>query len=347
MIEIDGSYGEGGGQVLRTALTLALMTGQTLRIVNIRAGRKKPGLRPQHLQAVEASVKISQGSAEGARLGATEILFHPGQIKAGKYQFDIGTAGATSLVLQTIFLPLCLAGDSKNTSTLTITGGTHVPWSPCFHYLDLQWLHFLQRIGLDAELGLEQAGFYPQGGGRLKASLRPIEQLLPLNLVERGDLRQIRGLSAVANLPRDIAKRQRQRVVSRLGASYPLNDIRTVQLPSHFKGTFLLLLAEFEQGQACYFGLGAPGKRAEVVADEAIDELEAFMASDGAIDQYLADQILLPLAFAEGPSKFRASKVTQHLLTHAEIIQQSLPVKINISETGIVAILPNTLIPNP
>jgi RNA 3'-terminal phosphate cyclase (ATP) len=344
MIKIDGSYGEGGGQVLRTALTLALMTGQSLRIDNIRAGRKKPGLRPQHLQAVKSCVKISQGSADGARLGAFEILFRPGKIRAGRYHFDIGTAGATSLVLQTVFLPLCLAGTSGKKSRLTITGGTHVPWSPCFHYLDLQWLSFLRQMGLDAELSLEQAGFYPQGGGRLQASLRSVGWLRPLNLLERGPMRQIRGVSAVANLPRDIAKRQRQRVVSRLGASYPLNDIRTVQLSSHFKGTFLLLLAEFEHGQACYFGLGAPGKRAEAVADEAIDELEAFLSSDGVIDPYLADQLLLPLVFADGPSKIRTSKVTQHLLTNAEIIQQFLPLEINIdgqlNQAGTVSIDP-------
>jgi len=344
MIEIDGSYGEGGGQVLRTALTLAILTGQDLRIANIRAGRKKPGLRPQHLQAVEACAKISQGTAEVARIGATEIIFRPGQVKAGKYNFDIGTAGATSLVLQTVFLPLSLFGDPQKSSRVTIRGGTHVPWSPCYHYLELQWLPCLRQMGLDADLKFEQAGFYPQGGGRIRATIRHADHVQPIQRIEREALRHIRGISAIANLPRNIAKRQRQRVVSRLGAKYPLNDIRTLQLPARFKGTFLLLLAEFEHGQACFFGLGAPGKRAEIVADEAIDEMEAFMSSDGAIDPYLTDQVLLPLALASGPSEVSTSKVTQHLLTNAEIIRQFLPVEItihgNLNESATISIKP-------
>lgn len=327
MIEIDGSFGEGGGQVLRTSLALSVITGKELRIVNIRAGRKKPGLRPQHLKSVEAAAMISGATMDGPKIGSSQITFLPGDVKPGNFHFDIGTAGATSLVLQTIFLPLVMA---QRKSTVTVTGGTHVPWSPCFHFLDWQWLNFLRKMSLDAEFRLEQAGFYPQGGGKIKATISPGEQFKPLNIVERGKLKQIRGISAVANLPRDIAKRQRQRVVSRLGSKYPLNDIRNVQLPSRFKGTVMLLLAEFEHSQCCYFSLGAPGKRAEFVADEAIDALEEFMVSDGAIDQYLADQLLLPLAFASSPSTLRTSKVTQHLLTNAEIIRKFLHVDIRI-----------------
>lgn len=342
MIEIDGSLGEGGGQVLRTALTLSVLTGKEMRIVNIRAGRKKPGLRPQHLKSVEAAAKISGASVDGTKIGSPRITFHPGDIKPGSYHFDIGTAGAASLVLQTIFLPL---GMAKKKSSITVTGGTHVPWSPCFHYLDWQWLAFLRQMGFDADLMLNLAGFYPQGGGKFRASIRPVEQIQPLQVMERGKLKQIRGLSAVANLPKEIAKRQRQRVVRRLGSKYPLNDIRNIQLPSRFKGTVMLLLAEFEHSQCCYFGLGAPGKRAEIVADEAVDALEEFMTSDGVIDQYLADQLLLPLAFASGPSTLRTSKVTQHLLTNAEIIKIFLPIDIivqgRINSSGLVTVIPN------
>ena len=344
MIEIDGSYGEGGGQILRTCLTLSVITGQSVRIVNIRAGRKKPGLRPQHLKSVEASAKISSALVDGARIGAMEISFWPNETKAGKYHFDIGTAGATSLVLQTIFLPLSMAGTAGRKSTLTITGGTHVPWSPCFHYLDWHWLFYLRKMGFDADLTLEQAGFYPQGGGRIRATLQPVDRIQPLKLTKRGRLLQIRGISAVANLPDEIAKRQRLKVVSSLGAKYPLNDIRNVQLRSRFKGTVMLLLAEFEHSQCCYFSLGAAGKRAEVVADEAVDALEESMSTDGAIDPFLADQLLLPLAFASGPSSLRTSKVSQHLLTNAEIIRRFLPVEININAqlgaAGLVEIIP-------
>jgi len=341
MIEIDGSRGEGGGQVLRSSLTLSVMTGQPLRIFNIRARRKKPGLRAQHLKAVQAAASICSASVEGARMGATELVFQPNELTAGKFHFDIGTAGSTSLVLQTIFLPLTQA---ERASTVAITGGTHVSWSPCFHYLDLLWLPYLRQMGIEAELVMDQAGFYPQGGGRIRAKIQPSQELKPLILTERGKLRQIRGISATANLPGDIAKRQRQRVVSRLGSKYLLNDIRIVQFPARFKGTVMLLLAEFEYSQCCYFALGAPGKRAEVVADEAVDAIEEFMVRDGAIDQYLADQLLLPLAFADSPSVLRTSKVTQHLLTNAEVIRAFLPTEIKIDgqlgEPGMIEVLP-------
>ena len=341
MIEIDGSRGEGGGQVLRSSLTLSVMTGQPLRIYNIRAKRKKPGLRAQHLKAVQAASAICAADVEGAKMGATELVFEPGEIIGRNLHFDIGTAGSTSLVLQTILLPLSRANKA---SSVTITGGTHVSWSPGFHYLDWHWLQYLRQIGIEAQLTMELAGFYPQGGGRIRAKIHPAQLIEPLTLVERGKLRQIRGISATANLPRDIAKRQRQRVVSRLGSKCPLNDIRNVQFPARFKGTVMLLLAEFEHSQCCYFALGAPGKRAEVVADEVVDQIEEFMDSDGAIDQYLAAQLLLPLAFANGPSMLRTSKLTQHLLTNAEVIQAFLPTEIKIDgqlgEPGLVEITP-------
>ncbi len=341
MIQVDGSRGEGGGQILRSSLTLSVMTGQPARITNIRAKRKKPGLRAQHLQAVQAAAKICKATVEGAHLGATELVFEPGEISGGKFLFDIGTAGSTSLVLQTILLPLTQAGRK---STVTITGGTHVNWSPCFHYVDWHWLQYLRQMGILVEMNMDVAGFYPQGGGRIWAKIQPTGPINPLSLTERGRLCQIRGISGTANLPRDIAKRQRQRVVSRLGSKYPLNDIRTVQFPSRYKGTLMLLLAEFEHSQCCYFALGAPGKRAEVVADEVVADIEEFMTSDGAIDQFLADQLLLPLTFANGTSRLHTSKVTQHLLTNVEVIQAFTPAEIKIDgqlgEPGLVEVVP-------
>ncbi len=341
MIQIDGSFGEGGGQILRSSLALSILTGEELRIVNVRANRSKPGLRPQHLAAVEASAKASKASLRGASIGSMELVFCPDRITAGKYHFDIGTAGSTALVLQTIFMPLIQA---QSASTVTITGGTHVRWSPCFHYLDWHWLYFLRQIGVKATLTMEQAGFYPRGGGRIRARLQPAAGLRPLNLTERGDLLQIRGISASANLPAHIARRQRQRVVSRLGHKVPLNDIRTVKLPSPVKGTVMLLLAEYEQAQACVFALGELGKRAETVADEAVDAWVRFDRSGAAVDRYLADQLLLPLALASGVSTLHTAEVTQHLLTNAEVIRSFLPVGIDIDgqlgQPGVVKVLP-------
>ncbi len=327
MIEIDGSIGEGGGQVLRTSLSLSLITSQAIKIWKIRAGRKPAGLRPQHLKSVQAVKEISGGTVSGAEIGSTLVEFTPGSVKPGKYTFDISTAGSTSLLLQAIFLPLSLVdGHSK----ITIYGGTHVPWSPCFHYLAWHWLPYLSQMGFNHEISLDLAGYYPKGGGKISVDIFPHEKLIPINLVHRGKVKEIRGVSAVSNLPRKIAERQRNQVLKRLGSRYPLNDIRIKDLPSNYKGTLLLLLVSCEYSRACFFGLGELGKPAEQVADEAVDSMLAYLDTDGAIDPYLADQLLLPLAVIKEPSKLSTSKVTSHLFTNARIIQRFLPVDIRI-----------------
>lgn len=346
MLYIDGSQGEGGGQVLRSALTCSILSGQPFHITNIRSRRSKPGLLAQHLKAVDAAAAISQAEVDGAYLHSEELGFSPGEIRSGRYHFDIGTAGAATLVLQTVFLPLSFAASA---STITIQGGTHVPWSPCFHYLDLHWMPYLTGVGYDAHLILEQAGFYPRGGGRIDATIRPAGGIHSLCLEERGDLLRISGISAVSNLHPSIAKRQKQQAILRLlkapwKNSKPEMHIRIAQLPSPAKGTLLLLLAEFEGGQCCYYSLGEIGKPAERVADEAVDALVGFLATDGAIDQYLADQLMLPLCFAQSESKFRTSQITQHLLTNADIISAFLPVQIEINgvsgKPGSICIMP-------
>jgi RNA 3'-terminal phosphate cyclase (ATP) len=340
MIAIDGSLGEGGGQVLRTALTLSVITGTPVRVTNIRAGRPKSGLRAQHLKAVEAAQAVSNAQVQGASMGSTLLEFQPGSIQPGRFRFDIGTAGSTSLVLQTVFLPL---SQTAGPSTITITGGTHVPWSPCFHYLDLHWLSYMHQIGFSAQLTLELAGFFPAGRGSIQANITPAEKIRPLSLMERGVLRRISGLSGVANLSPKIAIRQRDQAYQRL-KDLPSAQIDTIALPARVKGTFLLLLAEFEHTQFCTFALGKRGKPAEQVADEAVDALDAFLASDGAVDHYLADQLLLPLAIADGVSQIRTAKVSGHLTTNAEVIRRFLPVHIEfegqMGAAGLVHITP-------
>jgi RNA 3'-phosphate cyclase len=341
MIEIDGAKGEGGGQVLRSALTLSLMTDSHFRIQNIRARRSRPGLRPQHLASVMAAASVGQAQVEGARLGSREIEFRPSSIQPDSYHFEIPTAGSTSLVLQTVFLPLSTA---ESPSEIGIVGGTHVPWSPSFHYLDLNWLPAMRALGFRASLELELAGFYPQGGGLIRASVQPVRRIAPLQGIHRGDLLRLRGLSTVSNLPEGIAERQRDRAVQRLADLDRQVEIEIQTLPSPGKGTHLLLQAEFESGQACYFGLGARGKPAERVADEAIDALHAFLNGGGAVDEYLADQLLLPLAFADGDSEFHTSKITQHLLTNAEVIRDfgaaEIGIRGELDQSGVVEIRP-------
>lgn len=316
-IAIDGSQGEGGGQILRSALTLSLLTGRPVHLFNIRARRSKPGLRPQHLAAVRAARRISNARVEGDEIGSRELRFRPGAVQPGRYHFDIGTAGSTSLVLQTVFLPLTRAGKR---SQVTIIGGTHVPKSPCFHFLAWNWLTVLHTLGFDAIIEMDRAGFFPRGGGQIRATISPSKHIAPLVWLSRGRLLQVRGLSAAANLPEHVARRQRQRAVARLGARYPLNDIRKAALPAMGKGSVMLLLAECEHGRGCHFALGAPGKPAEVVADEAAEAMTEFLESDGCVDRFLADQLLLPLALAEGESRFRTERVTRHLLTNAAVL---------------------------
>lgn len=343
MITIDGSLGEGGGQVLRTCLSLSLITGQEFQIRNIRANRKRPGLRAQHLKAVEISAKIGKANVEGANLNSTSITFSPRKISPGRYSIDIGTAGSTSLVLQTIYLPLS-RGDVA--SSITLVGGTHSPWSPSFDFLRQHWMLFLEKIGFNLSLNLELAGFYPQGGGRIHAIIRPSGTISPLILTERGSLQRIRGVTFVSNLKRQIAERQRYRVVQRLGQHYPLDDIRVKEYPSKYKGTSICLICEFEQSQCCYFALGELGKPAESVADEVVDRIKVFLSTDTVFDEYLADQILLPLSLANSSSTFSTVKITSHILTNVEIIKTFLPVEINISgkidSPGIISINPTT-----
>jgi RNA 3'-terminal phosphate cyclase (ATP) len=332
MIEIDASFGEGGGQILRSALALSVITGQAMRLTNVRARRPQPGLKPQHLQAVKAAAQISAAQVEGAALGSQTLRFDPTGLQGGNYAFDIGTAGSTSLLLQTLYLPLSFA---DGPSRLTLSGGTHVPWSPCFHYLQWQWLPYLAAAGYHLECTLERAGFYPRGGGLLHADIVPSRHFSPLRLTERGRLLRIRGLSGVGRLDLSIAERQRKRAVDRLRELGVPLEIELVEMPAASPGTFIVLQAEFEGGRCCAFALGARHKPAEKVADEAAEELRADIDSGGAIDAWLADQLLLPLAFVPERSEFSVCRISRHLRTNAQLLGYFLPVAVEIEgETG-------------
>jgi len=343
LVRIDGSEGEGGGQMLRSALALSMVTGRPFEIVNIRAGRPKPGLRPQHLACVKAAAKICSANVEGASLGSQRLTFHPGPIRSGTFDFKIETAGSTSLVLHTVHLPLALA---PSRSILTLTGGTHVAFAPTFHFLERQWAVLMRRLGIDVELTLERAGYFPEGGGQIRAKVLPCPSVRPLSLGPRGPLQRLEGVSAVSGLPRSIAERQRNQALSRLEAAGLYAGIELADIPARGKGTFLLLLAAHEGGgRACYDALGAPKKRAETVADEACDALLRFLATRGAVDEHSADQLLLPLALASGPSEFHVPAISSHLVTNAQVIQRFIPVQITLSgapgSEGIVKITPS------
>ena len=339
-IEIDGAYGEGGGQILRTSLTLSALTGQPFTISNIRANRKQPGLRPQHLTAVQAIAQLTRAHVEGDSLNSQLLSFHPQDLCSGRYHFTIPTAGSLSLVAQSIFLPLCYASGG---SQVNLIGGTHVPFSPSFHYLTELWMPCMESLGYRGALLLEKAGFYPCGGGEVNLRVLSPKSLQPFTALNRGNLVQIRGLSGVANLDDSIARRQKHQALRQLRLLCPDTKIKTVQVPSPSKGTFILLKAMFDgDGWACFTALGAQGKRAEVVADEAVEEMLAFLQSNACVDHHLADQILLPLALISGISRFTTSRVTQHLLTNAHVIRRFLPCQIkiegNLGQPGVIQI---------
>jgi len=339
MIQIDGSLGEGGGQILRSGLTLSIITQQPFKISNIRANRKKPGLKPQHLKCVEAAAAISNAEISNTGIGLQTLTFKPNELAPGDYRFSIGTAGSTSLVLQTIYLPLALA---NQISRVVIMGGTHVPWSPVHHYLTFQWLIYLKKIGFNVHLKFVRAGFFPKGDGKIVAEISPPNQFSPLELMERGELIKIIGLSAVANLNINIAQRQKNQIEKRLKNSDYRFRIKVDEMRSKWKNTIVLLFAEFENGSGCFTSLGAINKRAERVADEAVNQLIEFLNSYGCIDKYLADQLILPLAIIQQKSIIHTAQVTKHLLTNIEVVKKFLDVKIKVEgelgEEGVVEI---------
>lgn len=322
MLEIDASMGEGGGQILRSALSLALVTRRPIRLTRVRARRPRPGLQAQHLKAVEAAAAVSAARVKGAEPGSQTLEFAPGEVRGGALEIDIGTAGSTLLVLQTVFVPLALA---RHASTLALSGGTHNPWSPPFHYVAWQWLPWLERIGYRASITLERAGFYPAGGGRIRAEIRPALQLEPLRLVERGALRRIRGLSGCAGLALEVAQRQSGAAAARLGRYGVPLEIADEQVDAASRGTFIVLGAEFENSRSVASALGAPGKRAERVGEEAAQGLERAIDSGAAVDEHLADQLVLPLLFAAGESRVTTASVTRHLLSNVELVGRFLP----------------------
>jgi RNA 3'-terminal phosphate cyclase (ATP) len=330
-LEIDGSYGEGGGQILRTALALSCVFGRPVEIINIRRARKKPGLQPQHLTAVKAAATISRAHVQGAELSSTVLRFAPGAIAGGDFLFDVsekkGSAGSTSLVLQTALLPLCFA---EHPSTVTVIGGTHVPWSPSFHYLQEVFLPMLSRIGVSADLGIEQWGWYPIGGGKVNARISAKTDFKPVAISDRGKLVRVTGISAISNLSRDIGVRQRDRAIKALSQHNIGADMEIIIAPSPGKGTFVFILAEFENITAGFDALGAIGKRAEEVADEACRALFEYMDTNGALDPHLTDQIIPYAALGVGPSEFTTSCITKHLLTNIWVVKQFMDVDITV-----------------
>lgn len=328
-LTIDGSHGEGGGQILRTSLALAIIRGKAVRIERIRAKRDKPGLRRQHLMAVRAAAAISGGKLKGDEVGSRELEFYPQVVQPGDYRFDIGSAGSTTLVLQTILPPLLLA---DGPSTIELIGGTHNPFAPPVDFLEQAFVPLLNRMGAQVALTLERPGFYPVGGGRLHVQIGGAGRLAPLVLVDRGEIRRRLSRAAVSNLPDHIGRRELATVAAQLDWPEECLELRRYQ-GSHGPGNIVTIEIESEHVTEVFTGFGRRGVRAETVAGEAIAEAMRYLDAAVPVGEHLADQLLLPLALAGG-GEYVTLPPSLHVTTNIEIIRQFLDVPIAIEEVG-------------
>jgi RNA 3'-terminal phosphate cyclase (ATP) len=349
MLHIDGSCGEGGGQILRTSLSLAAITGQPIRIDRIRAGRAKPGLGIQHLTGVRAAATLCNAKVTGDRVGSTQLEFIPSQpVQAGQYTFDVaqtvgtGSAGAVTLILQTILLPLALtAGES----TVTLKGGTFVPWSPPAPYIEQVYLPILQQMGVQATVNIAAWGWYPRGGGELNVQVSGngdgVGSLKPIQILERGALQQIKGLAIVTELPSHIPQRMASRAQNLLEQAHLKAQVQPKRERGVGPGAGIFLMAEYEHTRTGFGAVGKLGLPAEEVAAIATQELLAFHANAAPIDVHLADQLLLPVALAAAPSQYRAVELSPHSITNAWVIEQFGLAKITIDQsTQLVTVTP-------
>lgn len=329
MIRLDGSYGEGGGQVLRSALALSMVTGKPFRIDNIRAGRKKPGLMRQHLTAADAAVQVCSGHSEGNSIGSRSLQFEPGPVKPGRYRFSIGSAGSCTLVLQTV-LPVLLTASAP--SELILEGGTHNPFAPPFDFLEKCFFRTLEKMGPRFSTTLERAGFYPAGGGRFTVRVEPATGLSQMELINRGEILDRRGRAIVSGLPVSIAKRELRVLRDRLGWEENCFQPEEIENP---RGPGNIVFAEVasEAITEVFTGFGERGVSAEAVAGSVAKEVAAYLEADVPVGSYLADQLLIPLALAGG-GRFRTLRPSRHTQTNVEVIKQFLGVGFDLRETG-------------
>jgi RNA 3'-terminal phosphate cyclase (ATP) len=335
-LHIDGAQGEGGGQVVRSSLALSLVTGRPVTIENIRARRDKPGLRRQHLVAVEATATVCGGEVQGAQVGSPWLHFHPKPVRAGTYRFAIGTAGSATLVLQTV-LPALLVADGP--STLVLEGGTHNPWAPPFDFLQRAFLPLVSRMGPRVAATLERHGFYPAGGGQFTVAIEPCAALAGFDLLERGSPRSTSACAILANLPAHIAEREVKTMLHAMNWEPGCGRIETVEALG--PGNVAYIELESQYVTEIFTAFGRLGVTAEQVADEAARQARDYWQSRAAVGPQLADQLILPLGISawqpptadrQRGGSFRTLPLTQHTITHIEILRQFLGITIGVEE---------------
>jgi RNA 3'-phosphate cyclase len=333
MLEIDGSYGEGGGQILRTAMSLSALTKKPIRITNIRANRPKPGLNFQHMASIMSVVDLTNGVTKDLEKGSTEIDFHPQEIRGGKFHFDILSAGSTTLVLQACLLPSLFASEPTE---FKITGGTDVKWSPPIDYFRFVFAPLLHKMGADVFIVMGRRGHYPKGGGEIIVRVNPVKELLPLDLRERGALKSVRGITHVSNLPGKIANRMRHTALLKLAGceNVQISEESHPQGrdPAPGVGTGIVLWANYENTVLGANGLGEKGVPAERVGQMACENLQVEMNSNATLDVHAADQFLPYMALAKGESVFTTRELTNHAKTNMWLIEKFLDVKFEVTD---------------
>lgn len=329
MIILDGSRGEGGGQILRTALALSLVTGRPFRIEKIRAGRSKPGLLRQHLAAVRAAEAIGAATVSGADLGSKTLSFAPSGIHPGDHHFDVGSAGSATLVFQTVLPALLRAGAPSH---LSFVGGTHNEAAPPFPFLAQAFAPLLARMGARVDLELDAVGFYPAGGGRFRAVIHPCAAFAPLVLLERGAIVERQARSLLCRVPAHVAEREIATVVRELG--WTDADARGEEVESAGPGNALVVTLRCEHVTEVFTGFGARGVRAEDVARRVVREVRAWLDAGVPVFAHLADQLVLPMALAEGRSSFRTVAPSMHLTTQIETVRLFLERDIRVVAEG-------------
>lgn len=326
-VTIDGSEGEGGGQVLRTSLSLSVCLQKPFRIENIRAKRKKPGLLRQHLTCVKAAARISNAAVEGDQLGSQLLQFQANEVNAGEYHFSISTAGSTTLVLQTILIPLLLA---KGSSRVVIEGGTHNPMAPPFDFIKHAYIPVLEKMGAKIRLHLDRPGFFPKGGGRIIVDVEPLTKLKPLALNDRGTLLQKTGNILIAGLPMDIAEREIGVLARKLKTSENVYAIHPYGA-EYGLANVISVIINSENICEVFTGFGQKGVRAEIVAKRVAERVKRYIKSKAPADEHLADQLLLPLALA-GSGSFIANSLSQHTQTNMVTINKFLALDFDVIE---------------
>ncbi len=328
MIEIDGSFGEGGGQIVRTAIALSALTKKPVKIFNIRAKRKNPGLSYQHITSIKSVAEICDAEIKGVKKGSSVIEFYPKKIKGGNFIFDVGTAGNVTLVLQCCLLPSLFSNESTR---ITIKGGTDVKWSPPIDYFSHVFLKILSVMGAKVELKIIKRGFYPKGGGEIELKIEPVKELKKLDLSQTTETKNIKGISFISNLPEHILKRMKDSALKKL-LDYDVKIKEEVK-PSFSPGTGIMLWTDTLLGSSC---LGEKGISAERIGENAANNLLQEIKSGATIDVYATDQILPYLALAKNKSVFLTRRISMHAETNMTLIKKFVDVKFDVkNENGL------------